>query len=79
MRIQILSDLHQKFGLMTYFFENTDVIILAGDVNLGTKGIEWIKVNIQNKTVIYVLGNHEYYKSSYPKILHKIKRGCPGF
>jgi hypothetical protein len=25
------------------YFDHADVIVLAGDVNLGTKGIEWIK------------------------------------
>jgi predicted phosphodiesterase len=54
-------------------FDNADVIVLAGDVNLGTKGIEWIKEVISDKPVIYVLGNHEYYKGSYPKTLNKIK------
>ena len=53
-------------------FESADVVILAGDVNIGTKGIEWIKSAIPNKPVIYVLGNHEYYKGSYPKTLNKI-------
>ncbi|MCE3076288.1 metallophosphoesterase [Chryseobacterium gwangjuense] len=73
MKIQIISDLHQEFGYTDLSFDNADVVVLAGDVNLGTKGIEWIKTNIPDKPVIYVLGNHEYYKGSYPKTLHKIK------
>ncbi|MDP9962085.1 metallophosphoesterase [Chryseobacterium lathyri] len=74
MKIQIISDLHQEFGSTDLFFDHADVVVLAGDVNLGTKGIEWIKLKIGNKPVIYVLGNHEYYKGSYPKTLHKIKK-----
>jgi predicted MPP superfamily phosphohydrolase len=73
MKIQIISDLHQEFGLTDLSFDNADLVVLAGDVNLGTKGIEWIKTKIPNKPVIYVLGNHEYYKGSYPKTLNKIK------
>ncbi|WP_443943940.1 metallophosphoesterase [Pedobacter sp. AW1-32] len=72
MRIQIISDLHQEFGITNLNFENADLIILAGDVNLGTTGIKWIKDYIADKPVIYVLGNHEYYKGTYPKTLHKI-------
>lgn len=53
-------------------FGNADLIILAGDINLGTKGIEWIKGTIKDLPVIYVLGNHEYYKGSYPKTLNAI-------
>lgn len=72
MRIKIISDLHQEFGISDLDFSNADLVILAGDTNLGTKGIEWAKENIKDKRVIYLLGNHEYYKGSYPKTLNKI-------
>lgn len=73
MKIQIISDLHQEFGFTKIYFSNADVIIIAGDLNIGTKGIEWLKINVKDKPVIYVLGNHEYYKGAYPKTLDKIK------
>src|SRR6187402_2222953 len=73
MRIQVISDLHEEFGYMDIAFESADLLILAGDINLGTKGIEWIKSTIKTLPVIYVLGNHEYYKGSYPKTLNSIK------
>lgn len=73
MKIQVISDLHREFGSTELCFDQADVVVLAGDVNLGIKGIEWIKETISNKPVIYVLGNHEYYKGSYPKTLNKIK------
>ncbi|WP_426278758.1 metallophosphoesterase [Chryseobacterium sp. S-02] len=76
MKIQIISDLHQEFGYTDLSFDNADILVLAGDVNLGTKGIEWIKTKISDTPVIYVLGNHEYYKGSYPKTLHKIKEAA---
>ncbi|MFD2582164.1 metallophosphoesterase [Pedobacter vanadiisoli] len=72
MKIQIISDLHQEFGISELSFQNADLIILAGDINLGTKGIDWLTQNISDKPVIYVLGNHEYYKGTYPKTLNKI-------
>ncbi|TCD29043.1 phosphoesterase [Pedobacter psychrodurus] len=78
MKIQIISDLHQEFGLSELNFRNADLIILAGDINLGTKGIEWIKETIPSKPVIYVLGNHEYYKGTYPNTLHKIIEASRG-
>lgn len=76
MKLQIISDLHHEFGMTDLSFDKADVVVFAGDVNLGTKGIEWIKAKIQNKPVIYVLGNHEYYKGSYPKTLNKIKEAA---
>ena len=71
-KIQIISALHQEFGVSELSFENADLVILAGDVNLGIKGIQWIMENIPDKPVIYVLGNHEYYKGTYPNTLRKI-------
>ncbi len=73
MKIQIISDLHQEFGMSELNFDNADVVVIAGDVNVGTKGIDWILSKIKDKPVIYVLGNHEYYKGSYPKTLKKLK------
>jgi len=73
MKIQVISDLHQEFGFMGLSFQDADVVVFAGDINLGIKGIEWIKSTITYVPVIYVLGNHEYYKGSYPKTLNAIR------
>lgn len=73
MKIQIISDLHQEFGYSELSFDKADVVVFAGDVNLGIKGLHWIQSRIKIKPVIYVLGNHEYYKSAYPKVLNKLK------
>ncbi|HRK81852.1 MAG TPA: metallophosphoesterase [Saprospiraceae bacterium] len=72
MKIQIISDLHLEFGEGETNFEQADVVILAGDTHVGTKGVEWVKAKIPDKPVIYLLGNHEYYNGSYPKTLHQI-------
>ncbi|MDM1346173.1 metallophosphoesterase [Myroides marinus] len=79
MKVQILSDLHLEFGYSSSLkFVQADLIILAGDTHIGTKGIEWIKKYIPTKEVIYLLGNHEYYKGSYPKTLYKIQDAAKG-
>lgn len=79
MKVQILSDLHLEFGqIVDFSFQKADVIIFAGDIHLGTKGLDWIKKQISKKPVIYVLGNHEYYRGAYPKTLHKIKAEAEG-
>lgn len=78
MKIQVVSDLHHEFGISDLSFENADLVIFAGDTNLGVKGIDWIKTKIKNIPVIYILGNHEYYKGSYPKTLNKITDAAEG-
>lgn len=63
---------------MDISFSNADIVVVAGDVNLGTKGIQWILSTIKNIPVIYVLGNHEYYRGSYPKTLNRISELSDG-
>ena len=73
MKIRILSDLHLEFASFTLPETKCDVVVFAGDVDLGAKGLDWILDNIKDKPVIYVLGNHEYYKKSYPKLLYQLQ------
>ncbi|WP_437920032.1 metallophosphoesterase [Sphingobacterium sp. LRF_L2] len=73
MNIHIISDLHREFGYNDINLQIADVLVLAGDTDLGIKGINWLKSLSLDIPIIYVLGNHEYYKGAYPKTLHKIK------
>ena len=41
MRIHVLSDLHLEFGAFTSEPVKANVIVLAGDTDLGTQGLEW--------------------------------------
>ncbi|MCO7226679.1 metallophosphoesterase [Pleionea sp. CnH1-48] len=74
MKIQLLSDLHLEFAPFEYQPTDADVVVLAGDIHTKHRAIDWIKTHIKNKPVIYVLGNHEYYKSAYPKLLKDLKQ-----
>jgi predicted phosphodiesterase len=73
MKLHILSDLHIEFGNFDIPETNADVVILAGDIHVGTKGIEWATEAIKGKNVVYIIGNHEYYRSALPKVTEKIK------
>ena len=53
MRIHPLSDLHNEFALFTPKVSDADVVILAGDIDLGTKGIEWARQEFDCQ-VLYV-------------------------
>lgn len=78
MKIQVLSDLHIEFRPFDIPDTDADVVVLAGDIHLGIKGIIWAIKNISNKPVIYVLGNHEYYGQTYPKLIKKLKETSTG-
>lgn len=73
MKLQIISDIHQELGFCELPFDKADIVILAGDINIGIKGVQWALEKFPKTHVIYILGNHEYYKGSYPKTLRKIK------
>lgn len=62
MKIHVMSDIHIEFGdLQNYQVPDCDVVVLAGDVHLGSRGLDWIVKNIPDKPVIYIEGNHEGY------------------
>jgi Icc-related predicted phosphoesterase len=78
MKLHLLSDLHIEFGFWPYPAIDADVVVLAGDIHVGTKGVEWALEQIKGKPVLYVLGNHEYYRQTYPKLVSKIKELAKG-
>ena len=59
---------------------DADLIILAGDIDVGIKGVEWAieESNILNVPIIYVAGNHEYYGSEYYSTLKKMRDTASG-
>lgn len=63
MKIHLLSDIHLESGPYELHPNmDCDVIVAAGDIGVGTQGVEWLKT--LDKPVIYVAGNHEYWSNS---------------
>lgn len=88
MKIHLLSDLHHEFfrrpadrRLIPGYSRwkcgipdtEADVIVLAGDIDGGTKGVEWAISEAERlkKPIIYVPGNHEYYGFD---LIHTLER-----
>jgi len=84
MKIQLLSDLHNEFlrsgridlnhkwsGLIPEV--ETDIIVLAGDIDTGINGVEWAVKESERlaKNIVYVLGNHEFYGHEYSDLKEK--------
>jgi hypothetical protein len=78
LRIQILSDLHLEFGSAELAGTDSDVVVLAGDVGVGLRGLEWIKKQWPDRPVVYVPGNHEYYGGALPRTLEKLIAAASG-
>ncbi|MFA5975183.1 MAG: metallophosphoesterase [Elusimicrobiota bacterium] len=78
MRLLFLADLHLEFAPFTSPVERADVIVLAGDIHVGAKGIQWAQETFGETPVIYIAGNHEYYRQSYPDHLDKMREAAKG-
>jgi predicted phosphodiesterase len=71
MKIHLLSDLHLEFENFVPEVSDADVTVLAGDIHLRTRGVEWAKQTFKGR-VLYVPGNHEYYGGNLGKTLVKM-------
>lgn len=71
-KIQILSDLHTEFGPFSPKYLGEDVLVLAGDIQVGLRNNDWFVALLEHRDVVYVLGNHEYYHQDYAMIQNEL-------
>lgn len=76
MKIQFFSDVHLEFGAADLPLTDADVVVAAGDVNVGACGVEWLKST--GKPTIYVAGNHEYYGGDLEQVQAEIRAAVAG-
>ena len=73
MRLWILSDLHRDVGVpwTPEAIPEADVAVVAGDVGEGIEtSLDWLARTIRpHMRVVFVAGNHEYYRSCRPDAL----------
>lgn len=61
MKLHILSDLHTEFADFGPPDTDADIVVLAGDIGVGTGGIDWAARHFPDVPVVYIPGNHEFY------------------
>lgn len=72
MKINVLSDLHLEFEAMNHEApKGTDLVILAGDIGVHDMGIVWAKWIADDIPIVYIAGNHEFYKGAVLQSLYK--------
>lgn len=76
MKIQYFSDLHLEFGAMPLCAAEAELIVAAGDVGVQLQGLEWLRR--AGRPVIYVAGNHEFYRGEYHATLLALRRAAAG-
>ena len=78
MKLHILSDLHIEFEDFEPPDVDADVVILAGDIHVKGRGLAWAMRAFPDRPVLYVLGNHEYYRKAIPKHLQALREQADG-
>lgn len=72
MKIQVASDIHLEFfrgkNLFVPKFLGEDILVLAGDIQVGLTQEYWFSDLLEHRDVIYVAGNHEFYNNDYTHI-----------
>jgi Icc-related predicted phosphoesterase len=78
LRIRVLSDLHLEFADFRPPPAPADVVVLAGDIHVGVAGVKWAREEFPDVPVIYVAGNHEFYKGAIPRTYDKLRKAAAG-
>lgn len=69
MNALVISDLHLEFSTIDLDISDADIVVLAGDIHLGARALPWIQQQCADIPVIYVPGNHEFYRGEYSRVL----------
>ncbi|TAN49534.1 MAG: metallophosphoesterase [Methylococcaceae bacterium] len=72
MKIQYFSDVHLEFGTIPLVNAAADLIVAAGDIGIQLQGLQWL--GQADKPVVYVAGNHEFYRGEYHATLLALRR-----
>ena len=75
MKLQIYSDLHLGFARFKPAPRDADVVILAGDIDIKSRGVAWANDTF-HCPVIYVCGNHEYYGGHIDHTFRKMQEAA---
>ena len=73
MRIHVLSDLHIEIAAWQPQPVECDVVVLAGDIANHVRGIEWGRHTWPDKIILYVPGNHEFYRRERTETLQQMR------
>jgi Icc-related predicted phosphoesterase len=73
-----MSDLHCDYKPFTQKLDNSfDVLVVAGDVCEGVDSIKYLQ-ELTQKPIVYVPGNHEYYRNCIITLKEELSRASSG-
>ena len=74
MKIRVLSDLHLELHDWDPPDVEADIIVLAGDIHSGARGVEWARRQFPLMPILYVPGNHEFYGRDMQETLSDLQK-----
>jgi predicted phosphodiesterase len=77
-RLHVLSDLHLEHAPYPEAPAEADVIVLAGDIAPGTRGVAWARTWAGGRPILYVAGNHEFYGGELPALIEELREAADG-
>jgi len=80
MKLWVLSDLHLESSQWDVpSGVEADVVVLAGDIHTGVRGMAWARRAFKGRQVIYVAGNHEGYGQHWLPLMDELRAAArPG-
>lgn len=74
--LSIYSDTHNEFSKYKAQVKDAGVIVLAGDIDIGTRGLDYAKelLHETSSKIVYVPGNHEFYGSNIDDMRKKLRQ-----
>lgn len=87
MLVRLMSDLHLEFGrdpdpIIPPMAEDMDsILVLAGDIDMGSQACDVFLPDLSTrfKAVLYVLGNHEFYRQDHGDLANEIRSELEDF
>ncbi len=82
MKIHFMSDIHLEHAdciVDQEAVKAADVVVLAGDIGVGTEALQWARDSFGDKPVVYVVGNHEFYGFHFDKLLDTMREDARAF
>lgn len=77
-RVRLLSDVHTELAPYSPSDVEADLVVLAGDIGKGVRGVQWATRWFAGVPVVYVPGNHEYYGGALPRVTEKMRAAAEG-
>lgn len=83
MKLWVVSDLHLEFRRKRNLAppvppREADVLVLAGDIDVGLEGLAWARESLHGRPVVYVNGNHEYYGFDWFRLVDRAREATAG-